>query len=72
MSINSYCREYRISKGKTLKDVSNWDKIKSLSDFEMGRSSNIYHFEKYVSLAMSLNDIKGFADGLFNIEGKNG
>lgn len=72
MSINSYCREYRMKKGKTLKDVSKGDDIKSLSAFEMGRSSNIYHFEKYVVLAMSLNDIKGFANGLFNIEGENG
>ena len=71
MSINSYCREYRMRKGKTLKDVSNGGKVKSLSAFEMGRSSNISHFEKYVALAMSLNDIKGFTNGLFNIEGEN-
>lgn len=71
MSINSYCREYRIRKGKTLKDVNKGDQIKSLSAFEMGRSSNIYHFEKYVALAMSLNDIKGFVNGLFNIGDEN-
>ena len=61
-----------MKKGKTLKDVSKGGAIKSLSAFEMGRSSNIYHFEKYVALAMSLNDIKGFANGLFNIVDENG
>lgn len=72
MSINSYCREYRIRKGKTLKDVSKGGKVKSLSAFEMGRSSNISHFEKYISLAISLNDIEDFANGLFNIGDENG
>ena len=42
-----YCRQYRISKGVTLKDLTKGKQIKTLSAFEMGRSTNINHLKYY-------------------------
>lgn len=62
--IGNYCRAYRISKNKTLKDVEQGDNIKALSAFEMGRSSNIAHFMKYLKLAIQLNETEKFLTNL--------
>lgn len=72
--IGSYCRKYRMSKGITLSQLTNGGKIKTLSAFEMGRSSNIHHLELYIKLSHEYNDEKNFMDGLLNniVESRNG
>lgn len=48
--IGFHCRQYRIDKlNKTLEQVEGSDKIKTLSSFEHGKSSNIEHFFKYLN-----------------------
>lgn len=58
--IGEYCRKYRIDKGLTLKDINGNDHIKTLSAFEMGRSSNMIHLIKYIKLSVELNDVNNF------------
>lgn len=58
-------------KGKTLKEVEGGENIKALSAFEMGRSSNIAHFQKYVDLAISLGDFDAFVNGMFKQRKEN-
>lgn len=58
--IGEYCRKYRIDKGLTLKDINGNDQIKTLSAFEMGRSSNMIHLIKYIKLSVELNDVNNF------------
>ncbi|MGC7986047.1 hypothetical protein ACP3XM_24705, partial [Salmonella enterica] len=71
--ISDYCRKYRISKGATLIELTKGSQIKTLSAFEMGRSSNIKHLIPYIELSISLDDKDNFMDGLANsIRNNNG
>ena len=72
--IGDYCREYRIKKGVTLKELTGGKQIKTLSAFEMGRSTNIHHLEPYIKLSSKHNDENVFMDGLLIAirEGLNG
>lgn len=72
--IGEYCRKYRINKGATLKELTEGGQIKTLSAFEMGRSTNIHHLEPYIKLSSKHNDENGFMDGLLTAirEGLNG
>lgn len=49
--IGRTCRRYRLHIGYTLEDVAGGDSIKTLSGFEMGRSTNVKHFLKYLEIA---------------------
>ena len=62
--IGEYCRKYRINKGATLKELTEGGQIKTLSAFEMGRSSNIEHLKLYVKLSIDKNDMFNFMTGL--------
>lgn len=62
--IGQYCREYRLKQGWKLKDIVNSDQIKTLSAFEMGRSSNIKHLIGYIELSKRNNDLNTFITGL--------
>ena len=64
--IGEYCRKYRLSKGTTLIELTKGGQIKTLSAFEMGRSSNIKHLIPYVELSISLDDKDNFMNGLAN------
>lgn len=49
-TVGKLCREYRmIHLEATLKDIEGSDNVKSLSNFEHGRSTNINHLLKYVA-----------------------
>ena len=67
--IGQYCRNYRVANKATLKDIEKGDNVKSLSAFEMGRSTNINHFLKYVEYSKSINDYDNFMLGIKTIEG---
>lgn len=62
--IGKYCREYRLRHGIKLKDMTDGEQIKTLSAFEMGRSSNIKHLEKYIVLSVKINDSDNFVKGM--------
>ena len=69
--VGAYCRQYRINNNITLSNVSDDENIKTLSAFEMGRSSNIKHLISYIKLSIKLNDVDNFLSGLVHeIEGK--
>lgn len=71
--IGEYCRKYRLSKGATLIELTKGGQIKTLSAFEMGRSSNIKHLIPYIELSISLDDKENFMNGLTNaIRNNNG
>ena len=55
--IGNICRNYRIAKGVTLHEIEGDKNIKTLSAFEMGRSSNIKHFLKYFDYAVRTGDL---------------
>lgn len=67
--IGEYCRNYRINKGVKLKDLTNGEQIKTLSAFEMGRSSNIAHLKPYIKLSLNNDDYLSFIDGAMKIIG---
>lgn len=58
--LGQFCRDYRLSKGVTLKDIEGNDHIKALSAFEMGRSTNYEHFLKYALYAQKIGDYENF------------
>ena len=62
--IGHYCREYRLKHGITLKLLAGESKVKTLSAFEMGRSSNIEHLKLYMKLSVIMNDSPNFINGL--------
>ena len=64
--LGTYCRNYRLAHGATLRDIERGENVKALSAFEMGRSTNIDHFMKYLRYSMAIGDVKNF---LSNIEG---
>ena len=69
--IGLYCRKYRVDNNITLNNVSDDENIKTLSAFEMGRSSNMKHLINYIKLSIKLNDSENFLLGLIKeIEGK--
>ena len=59
--ISEYCKKYRISKGVKQKELGN---VKVISSFENGRSTNIKHLDKYISIAIKHNDLDCFFNGL--------
>lgn len=65
--IGNYCRKYRTDKNITLSELTKGRQVKTLSAFEMGRSSNIKHLELYIKLSIELNDENNFMNGLTNI-----
>ena len=68
--VGAYCRKYRIDNNITLNNVSDDENIKTLSAFEMGRSSNMKHLINYIKLSIKLNDVDNFLSGLVHeIEG---
>lgn len=62
--IENYCRIYRLQQKATLREVEGNDNVKALSAFEMGRSSNIAHFLKYVEYSKQHGDFDNFIAGL--------
>lgn len=62
--IGEYCRKYRIEKGATLIELTGGSQIKTLSAFEMGRSSNINHLKPYIELSLQYNEVYLFLSGL--------
>lgn len=65
--IGEYCRKYRINKGATLKELTEGGQIKTLSAFEMGRSTNIHHLEPYIKLSFKHGEENSFMDGLLTV-----
>lgn len=65
--IGEYCRQYRINKGATLKELTEGSQIKTLSAFEMGRSTNIKHLEPYIKLSFKHGEENSFMDGLLTV-----
>lgn len=63
--IPNYCKQYRLSKGLRLIDVTKGEQVKTLSGFENSEgSANIQHLEKYIKLSIELNDYDNFTEGL--------
>ena len=58
--IHEICRRYRLQKMVKLSEVDSETDIKTLSAFEMGRSSNINHLYKYVELSKKFNEFNYF------------
>ena len=58
--IGKKCREYRLALGATLKEIEGNSAVGLLSAFEMGRSSNVIHFLKYMDFALEHGDIEQF------------
>lgn len=69
--IGAFCRDYRLSKGVRLTDLTLGGQIKTLSAFEMGNSTNINHLVTYIELSQMLNDSDNFLN-LLNEVVKNG
>lgn len=67
--VGNYCKEFRLSLGMTLKDLSNASGIgiKTISAFEHGRSSNmVIIFQAYWNACDGDVELqKKFSDGLF-------
>ena len=68
--LGEYCRNYRKDKGATLREVEGNESIKALSAFEMGRSSNIAHFFKYVALSIKHGEFHSFINGAIDAMNK--
>lgn len=64
--IGDYCRKYRLDKGATLIELTGGRKIKTLSAFEMGRSTNIHHLEPYIKLSSEHGEEIEFMNGLLS------
>lgn len=64
INFGKYCRAYRLSKGLTLAQFAPHVNIKTLSAFEMGRSSNIKFLELYIKLSVEHNESNKFLNGL--------
>lgn len=62
--LQRYCREYRLSKGVLLKELTGGKQVKTLSAFERGMSNNIAHFEKYIRLSILKGDYDLFMNGV--------
>ena len=61
--VGNYCREYRLSKRATLKEVGGIEQVQNLSAFECGRSSNIAHLITYVQFAALFDEEQEFLIG---------
>lgn len=58
--VGKFCKFYRLTKlEKTLREVQGNEKLKTLSSFEHGGSSNFLHIMKYVDF-MHENEAKMF------------
>ena len=55
--LHEVCREYRKSTGVTQCKLG---KVKNISAFENGRSSNINYLKRYLELAKSRNELDVF------------
>lgn len=64
--IGEYCRKYRLDKGATLIELTGGSQIKTLSAFEMGRSTNIHHLEPYIKLSSKHGEEIEFMNGLLS------
>lgn len=65
ISLGNYCKQFRKDRLQlTLEVVSNGDNIKTLSAFEHGNSTNVYHVTKYMNACNSTELKKEFATGL--------
>ena len=62
--IGNYCRKYRLNKGATLIELTEGKQVKTLSAFEMGRSSNIHHLQPYINLSIKYSEELEFMNGL--------
>lgn len=62
--IGQFCRGYRLSKGVRLIDLTLGGQIKTLSAFEMGKSSNVNHLITYIELSQMLGDSDNFMNQL--------
>lgn len=63
--IQNYCKQYRLSKGLILKDLTNGGQVKTLSGFENSEgTANIQHLEKYIRKSIELGDYDNFTEGL--------
>lgn len=70
IKIGSYCRKFRkYELEMTLEEVANGDNIKTLSAFEHGRSSNMFHIMKYLYACKDNGYKMGFIQGLNDIMG---
>lgn len=68
LSIGNYCRNYRMNElNLTLEEVANGDNVKTLSAFEHGRSSNMFHIMKYMYACPNNSYKLGFIQGLNDI-----
>lgn len=69
--IGGYCRNYRINELQlTLKEVAGeTTNIKTLSAFEHGRSSNMFHIMKYLYACPNNSYRMGFIQGLNDLLG---
>lgn len=64
-NLGSYCREFRrLYLHKTLEDVQGNVKIKGLSHFEHGRSTNLIHLSKYLKACETDHQKKEFMRNL--------
>lgn len=72
IKIGNYCRKFRMYELEmTLEEVAKEDNIKTLSAFEHGRSSNVYHIMKYLFACPNDSYRLGFIQGLNDVMGGN-
>lgn len=71
--VGEYCREFRMQRLRLrLQDVEGSENVKTLSGFEHGRSTNIYHLFKYVRACKDRQQKMEFLEGILNVlEGGN-
>lgn len=72
MSIGLICREYRMKHGVPLAEIAGKHNYKTLSAFEMGRSSNMDHLVKYIKLSIVHGDSDQFMLTIVNEVQHNG
>ena len=60
MELFKVCYMWRTFAGLKQSEIYGEDKVKTVSAFENGRSSNLKHFERYYSLAIAMGQKDDF------------
>ena len=68
VELGSYCRKYRMFHAEVpLREVAGDDRMKSVSGFEHGRSSNVEFLVHYMRLADGRGELDMFLEGLSKV-----
>ena len=60
LQLHRACYMWRVSAGLTQSQIYGSEKVKAVSAFENGRSTNINHFERYLEIAIEMDQKSEF------------